>query len=71
MAYGDSASDRLTAVRAAIAAILTGAQSYGIGGRNVSRANLAQLYEMERDLMFQVEREGTPMVSVGMIERPS
>lgn len=41
---------RLTATRAAIDAIMTGAQSYTIAGRSVTRADLPSLQEHEEYL---------------------
>lgn len=47
---------QLTSVQAAIAAIESGAQSYSIAGRSLSRADLATLYEREKWLRAQVDR---------------
>lgn len=49
-----TASDRLEQVNNAISAILAGGQSYKIGSRQLNRADLAMLYEMQKDLQAQV-----------------
>ena len=71
MAYGSSASDRLTAVRAAIDSCLT-AQAYGLRGRNKSMPRLAELRALERDLIEEVNlaNDGS-MVSLGIMTRPT
>jgi hypothetical protein len=38
-------------VQAAITAILSGAQSHSIGGRSMTKADLAVLYMMQKELM--------------------
>lgn len=50
-------TEQLEAVQAAIEAIETGAQSYSISGRSLTRANLADLYARERHLRTMVARE--------------
>lgn len=68
MAYGSSASDRLTAVRAAIDACLT-AQAYSTsGGNSKTMANLAALRQMEKELMDEVNIGSNPSFQ-GLYER--
>lgn len=52
-------SEMLDQVNAAISNILVGGQSYKIGSRQLTRADLAKLYEMRADLQAQVAA-GTP-----------
>lgn len=47
----------LDAVNAAIYAVTVGGQSYKIGSRSLTRADLKQLYAMRNDLMAQVASE--------------
>lgn len=54
-----TAAEMLQQVDAAITNILIGGQSYKIGSRQLNRADLAKLYEMQRDLQAQVA-SGTP-----------
>lgn len=56
---GTSAKEMLEQVNAAITTILVGGQSYRIGSRQLNRADLGKLYEMQADLQAQVA-EGTP-----------
>ena len=46
----ESTETQLERVQAAIAAIESGAQSYSIGGRTLTKADLKTLYEREKDL---------------------
>lgn len=68
MSYSTSSTDRLAAVRAAINAILTGAQEYWVAGRKVVRADLKTLYSLERYLQDEVtsEADGPSMSSLGV-----
>jgi len=50
---------RLDIITEAIEHILIGGQSYKIGSRQLTRADLGKLYEMQRDLQAQVNA-GTP-----------
>lgn len=50
-------TEQLESVQAAIEAIETGAQSYAIAGRSLTRANLPDLYKREERLLALVERE--------------
>lgn len=55
MAYSDNTlATRLAAVQAAIEAILTGAQSYSLGGRTLTRASLAELIKLEKRLEARI-----------------
>lgn len=50
--------EQLEEVQEAISAIVGGAQSYTIGSRSVTKANLAELQKRERYLMTMVARAG-------------
>lgn len=50
-------AEMLEAVNAAIMNIAIGGQSYRIGTRSLTRADLKQLYAMKNDLMAQVAAE--------------
>lgn len=53
-----SAASLLALIDAAIEALLTGgAQSYAIGSRNVTKLDLANLFEERRILEMQVARD--------------
>lgn len=52
-----SASDLLGKVNEAIVAITVGGQSYKIGSRSLTRADLKQLYAMRNDLAAQAAAE--------------
>ncbi len=54
-----SASDLLEKVNEAIAAIAVGGQSYKIGSRSLTRADLKQLYSMRNDLTAQIAAESS------------
>lgn len=49
-----TAREKLEQVDTAIETILIGGQSYKIGSRQLTRANLSELYKMQSDLMAQV-----------------
>ncbi len=51
---GISAQDMLNTVNNAINAVLVGGQSYQIGSRKLTRADLKLLYDMQNDLSAQV-----------------
>ena len=51
-----SPRDLLDAVNDAITAVLTGNQTYRLGDRSVSRANLTELYNLRRHLQREVAR---------------
>lgn len=50
---------QLTSVQAAISAIEGGAQSFTIGDRSYTRANLKTLYDREKSLLLRTERAST------------
>ena len=50
-------TEQLEEVQTAISAILGGAQSYAIGNRSLTRANLKELYAQEERLLKLVARE--------------
>ncbi len=45
-----TASEQLEQVNAAIRTVLAGGQSYKIGSRSLTRANISELYEMKKQL---------------------
>lgn len=53
-----TATEMLTEVNNAIYAVLVGGQSYKIGTRQLSRADLSLLYNMRNDLTAQIAVEG-------------
>lgn len=53
-----TAKEMLTEVNNAIYAVLVGGQSYKIGTRQLSRADLSLLYNMRNDLTAQIAAEG-------------
>lgn len=68
MAYGDSAADSLSAVRSAIADVLS-SQAYTIRERMNKRAALADLRKMEKELQ-QETQVSTRMLTKGRIKYP-
>lgn len=52
-------TEQLESVQAAIEAIEGGAQSYAIGGRSMTRADLGTLYAREEALMPKALREAS------------
>ena len=54
-----SAQEMLDQVNAAIMAIAVGGQSYKIGSRSLTRADLKQLYAIKNDLTAQVASENS------------
>lgn len=48
---------QLTEVNAAISKILSGGQSYKIGSRSLTRADLSELYKMKKELEAQAKEE--------------
>ena len=54
MADTPTPQEMLNQVNAAITNVLAGGQSYKIVSRQLTRADLAKLYEMQRDLQAQV-----------------
>jgi hypothetical protein len=59
--------DQLTEVRSAISAVLTGGQALGVNGRTLSRASLAELREMERDLEHRIARINRGGIRLGRV----
>ena len=60
MANGNnSTQDMLEKVNAAIMAIAVGGQSYKIGSRSLTRADLKQLYAIKNDLIAQLAAENS------------
>lgn len=53
-----TAKEMLQEVNKAIYSVLAGGQSYQIGSRKLTRADLNLLYNMKNDLTAQVQREG-------------
>lgn len=54
-----STQDMLDQVNAAIMAIAVGGQSYKIGSRSLTRADLKQLYTIKNDLTAQLAAENS------------
>lgn len=54
-----SAAELLEHVNSAIVAITVGGQSYKIGSRSLTRADLKQLYAMKNDLQAQVAAQSS------------
>lgn len=54
-----STKEMLDQVNAAIMAIAVGGQSYKIGSRSLTRADLKQLYAMKNDLTAQLAAESS------------
>lgn len=54
-----NASEMLTEVNNAIYAVLVGGQSYKIGTRRLTRADLSLLYKLRNDLTAQIAAEGS------------
>lgn len=50
----------LAEVNAAISAIVTGAQSYTVGSRSLTRASLAELRRLKDDLLAELEARKSP-----------
>lgn len=54
-----NASEMLTEVNNAIYAVLAGGQSYKIGTRQLTRADLSLLYKLRNDLTAQIAAGGS------------
>lgn len=52
----------LDEVRKAIYTILVAGQSYKIGSRSLTRANLTELYNIEKDLQAQLAQKDSPLL---------
>lgn len=72
MAYDADPNNRLTAVRASIDACLS-SQAYSIAGRNKQMAQLAQLRQLERELIEEalLANAGPSCATLGIQVRPS
>ena len=57
-----SAEERLLDVNKAIENILLGGQSYKLGSRSLTRADLNTLLTMQRDLQAQVANQNTELM---------
>lgn len=53
-----TATEMLGQVDSAISAVLVGGQSYKIGSRQLSRADLSLLYKLRNDLTAQIAAQG-------------
>ena len=53
----------LDEVNKAISNILVGGQSYKMGSRELTRADLKMLYTMKNDLIAQIQTENTNLLS--------
>lgn len=64
-----STTTQLASVRECIAAIESGGQSMGHGGRNLTRADLKTLYERERELIARlaIETAAAAAVTAGRV----
>ena len=56
---GETPTEQLKAVKDAIYAIMVGGQSYKIGSRQLTRADLAQLRAMKKELEAEAVQEQT------------
>lgn len=71
MAYGDSTSDSLAAVRASIAEALQ-ASSYSQRSRSWTAQRIDALFKLEERLMERAQQEGNgSMSTVGILSRPT
>ena len=52
--YQDNLSYFLWEIDTAIHSILAGAQSYAIGSRKLTRADLSQLYKMRQEILSEI-----------------
>jgi len=60
--------ERLTEVQTAISKIVTSGQSYTMGQRQLQRADLKSLQELEKSLMRQINRQSVGgMVVQGVV----
>lgn len=64
-----SYQEQLEEVQLAISQIESGAQSYSIRGRSLSRANLKDLYDREKWLRVMIEREENQGLKVNYVIR--
>ena len=59
--------EQLEVVNKAIYTILVGGQSYKIGSRSLTRADLSELYAMQKALRSEIENDG----DTGLLGDPS
>lgn len=57
-----TAEEKLLEVNAAISNILVGGQSYKIGSRSLTRADLNTLLDMQRDLQAQISNQDSGLM---------
>ena len=60
-------NEQLVEVQTAISKIIGGAQSYGIGGRNLTYADLGMLFEQEKYLRIMADRETNSSGKIDLI----
>jgi hypothetical protein len=61
--------EQLSEIEAAIMALVTGAQSYSIGGRTVTKVNLADLRTLRAEIRAEIGDLG-PRILRGRLENP-
>lgn len=59
---GMTTQKMLDEVQKAIYTILVAGQSYKIGSRSLTRANLTELYNIEKDLKAQLAQNNSPLL---------
>ena len=57
-----TAADMLQEVNNAIYAILVGGQSYKIGSRSLTRANITELRNLKKELEAQIAQSDSPLL---------
>lgn len=57
-----TAADMLKEVNNAIYAILVGGQSYKIGSRSLTRANITELRNLKKELEAQIAQSDSPLL---------
>ena len=62
MATREEVQEMLTEVESAIKAIMVGGQSYKIGSRSLTRANLTELRKYQAELQAQLNQSESPLV---------
>ena len=65
-AEAEEAAAMLVLVNAAITAILTGAQHFAIGDKQVTRADLEVLKDWRKDLQIEVAKDGKGVKVIGV-----
>lgn len=61
MATREEVQEMLTEVESAIKAIMVGGQSYKIGSRSLTRANLTELRKYQAELQAQLNQSESPL----------